>query len=341
MKQHYRIGTVLRFKGKNYEVVEGSGDDKYKACGQCAMYGDSPGSCILSAYDDLKTSCSPASRPDGKEIHYVLTDKTPFAFYGKEPEPEDVSTPIEMDEKQVNENADTMQVANEIAPSINHGEQMDLFDTTETEPITPAVTENEKSNNVCKQENKPEPIKGNTNNAQLNIVRAKSLEGKMVEGLLITTEDGSKFIMPYGSRVLMDGTCNLVKFDESSLSYMTHFKDMNGRQIYTGDTLKVATFGNFTSKYKIYTVDVQKRGVVPLFYLHGTNEHSDAVSLVGDTVINGFVIDGNDNNGSVKEWFASVMDSVSKTIGNGNDIGTEEYKTLYKMLLIDDYLKKQ
>jgi hypothetical protein len=311
MKQHYRIGTVLRFRGKNYEVVEGSGDDRYNACGQCAMYGGSPGSCILSSYNDLKASCSPVSRPDGKEIHYVLTDKTPFAFYSEEPEPENDST------------------------------KMDLFDTTETESITSAVTESEEINNECEQENMPEPIKDNTNNAQLNIVRAKSFEGKIVEGLLIITEDGSKFIMPYGSKVLMDGTCNLVKFDESTLSYMTHFKDMNSRQIYTGDTLKVATFGNFTSKYKIYTVDVQKRGVVPLFYLHGTNEHSDAVSLVGDTVINGFVIDGNDNNGNVKEWFASVMDSVSKTIGNGNDIGTEEYKTLYKMFLVDDYLKKQ
>jgi hypothetical protein len=105
--------------------------------------------------------------------------------------------------------------------------------------------------------------------------------------------------------------------------------------------LKVATFGNFTNKYKIYTVDVQKRGVAPLFYIHGTNEHFDDVSLVDDTVINGFVIDGNDSNENVKEWFASVMDSVSKTIGNGSDIGTEEYKALYKMFLIDDYLKKQ
>jgi hypothetical protein len=330
MKQHYRIGTVLRFNGKNYEVVEGSGDDKYNACGKCAMFGGTPGSCVLSAYDDLKASCSSLSRPDGKEIHYILTDKTPFVFYGKKPDNENFSKPMESEKMTVDESA--IQVTN------NHGEQMELFDKAENN--TPTLTNIEEFNNKCIQENMQEPIKPSSN-AQLNVVRAKSADGKTVEGLLITTEDGSKYIMPYGTKVLMDGTCNLVKFDEATLSYMTHFKDMNGKRIYTGDILKVATFGNFTNKYKIYTVDVQKRGVAPLFYIHGTNEHFDDVSLVDDTVINGFVIDGNDSNENVKEWFASVMDSVSKTIGNGSDIGTEEYKALYKMFLIDDYLKKQ
>ena len=310
MKQHYEIGAVLRFNGKNYEVVEGNGNTIYGTCTECAFYGGKPGTCKLSETPDLFGSCASTSRPDGRDIHYVLTDKTPNVFYGFKSEPvKDDVEPVSVEEK---------------------GCQTEIAFNEQPE----AVQEVQDTTTLV-----PEPQQKTATAPKLNVAKARLNSGKVVEGIVVTGEDGSKYVMPYGSKVLMDGSCNIIPVEEKELSFQTPYVDMNGTRIYTGDRLNVVSFGDWKHKYWINTVVVEKKGVVPLFYNDGTDEHSNDVVVADGMVINGYIIEEDTVQKHVLDWYSSVMDAMSKTIGNGVELGTEEYKAIYKMYLVNEHLK--
>ena len=76
----YEIGEVLNIEGKNYEVVEGSANTFYNACGKCAFC-KNPGECLISKYSDLMGNCASQRRSDRKDVHYVESTKEATVFY--------------------------------------------------------------------------------------------------------------------------------------------------------------------------------------------------------------------------------------------------------------------
>ena len=245
----YEIGEVLNIEGKNYEVVEGSANTFYNACGKCAFC-KNPGECLISKYSDLMGNCASQRRSDRKDVHYVESTKEATVFY-----PEKT-------------NNNYMAEASNDSHSQTTDNHIGVCEITTEEP------------------------KQTVGAPSLNVVRAKDLNGNDVEGVLIITEDGSKFIMPYGAKVLMDGSCNLIQFNNETLSYLTPYRDANGKQIYTGDRLMVTVISNGNLKdYTTSIVEAKKNGVVPLFYKNGTDEHASEVAISDNTVINGIVMD--------------------------------------------------
>lgn len=348
MKKFYDIGTVLQINGKNYEVVRGSGDDLYSACGKCALYGGKPGTCLLSCYPDLIGTCSENARPDGTPVHYEMTIKEASVNYDnreletEEPEFQTVPKPTGKERELLKKESHVVWIdENEEQPQTELEVEYSTGNDTEEKfyPGDDIVEQIYTKDTLCEPETpkqlEPTPI---TKQPQLSIVKAKDDKGNEIGGLLVTGENGNKYIIPYGSKVLMDGTCNLVSFAPNTLKYLTPYKDMNGNDVYTGDKLRIMTFGDNTREYVVKTVTCKKLCAVPSFYEEGNGSHSEDVKLSSNEIINGTIIDGSTEN--VMDWFASVKEALFKLIGGMSEIGTEEFKTIYKLFNVEEYLKK-
>ncbi len=353
MKKFYEIGTVLQINGKNYEVVRGNGDDLYNTCGKCALYGGKPGTCLLSNVCNLAGTCSAETRPDGTDVHYELTDTDATVFYrnnGEEFEAPRTAAalqkPTVLEKEQLKNESDTVWLSDndeDTEDATTYGETNNEIYSGEY-IMEETFHENNKVQTPCKTET-PKPCQPKipiTSNSisPFSIVKAKDENGNDIGGVLVTGENGNKYIMPYGSKVLMDGTCNFFSFIPNTLKYLTPFKDMNGNTVYTGDKLRIMTFGNNTREYVVKNVTCKKIGVAPLFYEEGNGSHSDDVKIVNNQVINGIIIGENDENEYIMEWFSSVKEALFKLIGSLSEFGNEELKTIYKLFNIEEFLKK-
>ena len=318
MKTFFEIGSIFKLNGKNYEVVEGIGDDMYGSCTKCSLYGGKPGTCqLLLGKPELVGACFGDTRLDGKDVHFVSTTK--FADYNCDEDDKEIQAtilPLTPEEK--------AKLKDENTKSMNE------FSNFET-PFS-SVEEN-------KQSNEQEQFQAKcANSINMAVVKAISENGEEIGGVLITNENGEKYIMPYGSKVLMDGTCNLVKFKQDTLSYQTPYVDITGRRIYTGDILKITVFGDSTRDYVVKTATVQKNGLLYAFYESDDKQINEA-KIVDNKVINGVIISDGLPSEYVMSCFASVKDAFFKLIGNVSNFGDEEFKAIYSLFNVEDYLK--
>lgn len=315
MKNFFEIGSVFQLNGKNYEVVEGIGDDMYGTCVKCSLYGGKPGTCQLSGYPNLVGACFSDSRLDGKDAHFVSTSK-----------PADYN--CDENEKEVQETISPLTPEEKAILKEENGNYADKFNDYESIYSVERIRQNS-------DQEKIQPKNGNSVN--LTVVKAISENGVEIGGVLITDENGEKYIMPYGSKVLMDGTCNLVKFKQDTLSYQTPYVDITGRRIYTGDILKLTVFGDSTRDYVVKTATVQKNGLLYAFYGSDDKQINEA-KIVDNKVINGVIISDRLPSEYVMQCFASVKDAFFKLIGNVSNFGDEEFKAIYSLFNVEDYV---